>query len=351
MAFLTLSDGTQYSCSPFGAIKDTIGEVVFNTAMVGYQELITDPANTDKIVLLTYPLIGNYGIVDGDGESDSPKIKGLIAKDFCRVPSNWRMTDTLENHLTEYGLPAVEKFDTRALTRKLRESGAVYGLISQDKPTEAQLEELKNYPMSNKTEKQGTKCIYDLPSDSGKRLAFIDFGATKSAINAYSKSGFAIRVFPSSCDAEEIAKYNPSGIVLSNGPENPYDYIKEIELIKQFIGKTPIYATGLGHQLLALSYGAKLERLKGGHRGCNLPVKRLQKGNVIISSQNHAYTVIESSLNKGDEVTHVNWNDKSVEGIEYADGMSYSVQFNPESLFINEADNCLFDKFLNAVEK
>ena len=349
MAYLTLIDGTQYEGVSFGYESDSMGEVVFNTGMTGYQELLTDPSYVGQIVNMTYPLIGNYGVTPEDSESDSAKVKGFIVRDYCEAPSNWRMKDTLQDYLKQNKIVAIHSIDTRALTRKIRECGAMPGIITQEKPTEEQLTALKNFKLENTVASVTTKEIYEIKGE-GKTIAVIDYGVKRYILTCMAAQGFNLRVYPAFTPAEKILEDNPDGILLSNGPGDPQENPEIIEQVKKLIGKKPIYGICLGHQLLALANGGKIYKLKYGHRGSNHPVKDVTTGQVVITSQNHGYAVDAESVKSFGKVSHVNLNDGSVEGIEYNDGMTVSLQFHPESMPGPNDKNYLFELFKNMVE-
>ena len=350
MAYLTLADGTEYKGVSFGYEGDTIGEVVFNTGITGYQELLTDPTYATQIVNMTYPLIGNYGVNPEDTESDSPKARGLIVRDYCDTPSNWRSKGTLKDYLVQNKIVAIHSIDTRALTRKLRDQGTMACLITQDKPTLEQLTALRNYKAQNPVLEVTTKIPYEI-KNSGKTIAVVDYGVTKHVLSALKDLGYNIKVFPSFATADEILASNPDGIFLSGGPGDPKGNVQSIEEVKKLIGKKPIYAICLGHQILALAKGGDTVKLKYGHRGSNHPVKDLETGKVVITSQAHGYAVVEDSIKSIAKVTHVNVNDGTVEGIEYNDGLCYSLQYHPESLSGPNTENRVFAKFAKVLSK
>ena len=349
MAYLTLIDGTQYEGVSFGYESDSIGEVVFNTGITGYQELLTDPSYVGQIVNMTYPLIGNYGVNPEDIESDSPKVRGLIVRDYCDAPSNWRSKGTLKEYLVQNKIVAIHSIDTRALTRKIRDNGTMPCIISQQKPTAEQMQAVKNYSIKGAVLEVTCKEPYEIKGE-GKRLAVIDFGVTKDVLNNLINKGYDLKVFPSTATAEEILSTNPHGIFLTNGPGDPKDNADTICEVKKLIGKKPIYAICLGHQILALAKGGNTVKLKYGHRGSNHPVKDLETGKVVITSQNQGYAVDPESIKGVGKVTHVNINDLTVEGIEYDDNC-YSLQYHPESLKGPNTENRVFEKFISVLSK
>ena len=332
MAYLTLSDGTIYEGRGFGYKGDVIGEVVFNTGMSGYQELLTDPSYVGQIVNMTYPLIGNYGVNRDDVESDTPHVKGFVVRDYCEVPSNWQCTDTLDSYLKENKVVALQGIDTRALTRKLRDKGTMVGIISQEMPTAEQMLAVRSFRIVDSVRQVTTREAYEQKSDHscGLKVAVLDYGLKRNILASLKHIGLDLKVFPSNASYEEIMTYDPDGIMLTNGPGDPKDNPEEIATIRKLIGKKPLFGICLGHQLLALAMGANTVKLKYGHRGSNHPVKDIESGRVYITSQNHGYAVDEGSIAQG-TVTHVNGNDKTVEGIEYPDQNAFSVQFHPEA--------------------
>lgn len=342
MAYLYLSDGTVYEGEVFGYEGDAIGEVVFNTNMTGYQELITDPSYYGQIVNMTYPLIGNYGVNKFDNESDFVHVKGLIVRDYTEVPSNWRSERTLDEYLKENKVVAIHGIDTRALTRKLRNDGVMNGIICREYPTKEQIEAVKAYKIENPVEAVSIKSAYDVKG-TGKRVAVIDYGMVHNIVSSLTDCNFDLRIFPASVTAEEVLAFNPDGIMIADGPGNPAENAEQVETIKKLVGKKPIFAVGLGHQLLALAMGGKTYKMKYGHRGGNQPVKDLTTGRVYITAQNHGYCVDEKSITG--KVTHVNWNDRTPEGIEYEDVKAFSVQFYVSTGKGTFTTNYLFEKF------
>ena len=344
MAYLYLSDGTVFEGKAFGYEGDVVGEVVFNTGMTGYQELLTDPSYAGQIVNMTYPLIGNYGVNKFDTESDKPKVRGFIVRDYSEFPSNWKAEATLDKYLKDNNIVAIEGIDTRALTRRLRSSGTMNGIICREKPTEAQLKEVAAYRIVNPVEEVTTREVYDIEG-KGKRVAVIDYGLKRNILKSLVNCGFNMRVFPASVDYKTVLDYAPDGIMLTNGPGDPKDNVAEIETLKKLIGVKPIFGICLGHQLLALAKGGDTVKMKYGHRGSNHPVKDLNTGRIFITSQNHGYCVDADSLKGEGVMSHVNWNDRTCEGMEYNDGKTFSVQFHPEASPGPKDTGYLFEKF------
>lgn len=350
MAILTLEDGTRFAGQSFGAKADIAGEVVFNTGMTGYQEVLTDPSYCGQIVTMTYPLIGNYGVNEIDPESAKPQVSGFIVREVCDTPSNWRSQGSLNEYLAENGICGLAGIDTRALTRITREKGTMRGIITQEEPTKAQIEEMQHFvyemPVDAVTCKEKYRyCEGDL------KVAVLDFGLKRNIIRSLKKRDCAVTVYPARTSADEILAGGYDGIMLTNGPGDPKDNTEVIDNIKQLIGKKSIFGICLGHQLVALASGADTTKLKYGHRGANHPVKDLDKDRVYITSQNHGYTIVEESLPKGATVTHRNWNDSTIEGVRYDGCDLFTVQFHPEASPGPEDTAYLFDEFIELMRK
>jgi len=350
MAILTLEDGTRFEGQSFGAKKDIVGEVVFNTGMTGYQEVLTDPSYCGQIVTMTYPLIGNYGINDFDPESAKPQVSGFIVREVCDQPSNWRSEGDLDKYLEENGICGLYGIDTRALTRIIRERGTMLGIITQGEPTAAQIEEMKAHACSMPVDIVTSEQTYDY-SDGALKVAVLDFGLKRNIIRSLKKRGCAVTVFPARTKADEILAGNFDGLMLTNGPGDPKENEEVIKNLKKLVGKLPIFGICLGHQLLALAMGADTEKLKYGHRGANHPVKDLEKDRVYITSQNHGYTIIEDTLPDGMIVSHRNWNDRTIEGIRYTEHDMFTVQFHPEASPGPEDTAYLFDEFIDMMRE
>ncbi len=350
MAILTLEDGTRFEGQSFGAQSDITGEVVFNTGMTGYQEVLTDPSYCGQIVTMTYPLIGNYGVNDIDPESAKPQVSGFIVREVCSQPSNWRSEGGLDQYLKDHGIAGLAGIDTRALTRIIREKGTMRGIITQDEPTQQQLSSMRSFVCGMPVDQ--VTCAQKYEYCGGElKVAVLDFGLKRNIVRSLKKRGCAVTVFPARTSAQEILSGGFDGIMLTNGPGDPKENAEVIENVKQLIGRKPIFGICLGHQLLALAMGADTEKLKYGHRGANHPVKDLGKDRVYITSQNHGYTVIENTLPDGCTVSHRNWNDGTVEGISYTDHDMFTVQFHPEASPGPEDTAYLFDEFLCRMRK
>ena len=349
MAILTLEDGTQFAGQSFGAKCDVVGEVVFNTGMTGYQEVLTDPSYCGQIVTMTYPLIGNYGVNDIDLESAKPQVSGFIVREVCDQPSNWRSDGGLDEYLEKNGIVGLSGIDTRALTRMIREKGTMRGIITQTEPTREQLAEMRNYVCERPVDQVTCKEPYRY-SDGELKVAVLDVGLKRSILRSLKNRGCAVMVFPARTNPDVILAGGFDGILITNGPGDPKMNPEVIENVKKLIGKLPMFAICLGHQLIALAMGADTEKLKYGHRGANHPVKDLAKDRVYITSQNHGYTVVESTLPKGCTVSHRNWNDGTIEGIRYGSDM-FTVQFHPEASPGPEDTAYLFDEFISNMRK
>lgn len=346
---LILESGEVFHGEGFGTELETAGEVVFNTGMTGYQELISDPSYCGQIVCMTYPLIGNYGINRDDYESIEPAIKGLIVKEICDLPSNFRTQITLDELFKKKNLSGISGVDTRRLTRILRNSGVVKGkIVNADADEKAVAEELKSttFP-TNQVEMVSTKTPYANPG-RGFKVVLVDFGSKLGIIRELSQRNCDIIVVSQDTTAEEILLMDPDGIMLSNGPGDPEDNPHALEMIRGLLGKVPIFGICLGHQLIGLACGAKTFKLKFGHRGGNHPVLDLEKNKVSITSQNHGYAVDQESLKNTDLIeTHIALNDRTNEGLKHKIHPCFSVQYHPEASPGPEDANYLFDEFID----
>ncbi|MDR0425718.1 MAG: carbamoyl phosphate synthase small subunit [Clostridiales bacterium] len=329
MAYLVLSDGTAYEGRGIGYSGEAVGEVVFNTGMTGYQELLTDPSYTGQIVCMTYPLIGNCGVNAEDVESDAPKVRGFIVRNLCEAPSNWRSEGTLNDYLIKHKIVGLEGIDTRALTKKIRDGGTMSGIIAQTLPDEKKLAAVKAYAYRYPVGDISVKTAYET-GGGDKRVAVIDYGLKNNILASLKRMGCRLKVFPSTVSAEEVLAYAPDGIMLTNGPGDPKENVREIETVKKLIGKKPMFGICLGHQLIALALGGDTQKLPYGHRGANHPVKDTATGKLFITSQNHGYAVRAETLAAKGTVSYLNYNDGTCEGMRYNDGLTFSVQFHPE---------------------
>lgn len=352
-AVLVLEDGTIFKGTSFGAEGEILGEVVFNTGMTGYQEVLTDPSYCGQIVTMTYPLIGNYGINPEDIESVHPQVRGFIVREVCQTPSNWRSAETLNQYLKRNNIIGIEGIDTRALTRILRERGTMKGMLStsQNFNMDEGMQLIREFEIKDPVKEVTTKQvkIYD---GSGYKVALVDLGVKNNIIRSLQKRGCKVYLFPADAAAKDIMAVEPDGVMFSNGPGDPKDCVETIETIKELFGKIPIFGICLGHQIMALASGSDTERLKYGHRGCNHPVKDLEKDMTYITSQNHGYTIVESSMDSSKAVvSHRNMNDGTVEGVRYLGVPAFTVQFHPEASPGPTDTAYLFDEFMEMIEK
>ena len=357
-AWLILADGTVFEGTSIGAVGTTIGETVFTTGMTGYIETLTDPSYYGQIVTQTFPLIGNYGVMPEDFESKKSWVRGYIVRELCEEPSNFRCAGSLNDFLKEQGIVGICGIDTRALTKRLRESGVMNGMIVSGECPEVSdklLEEIKNYKIEAAVESVQNGEGESLPSglSKGHHVVLFDFGAKLNIQRELEKRGCHVTVVPYNTTAEEVIKQNPDGVMLSNGPGDPADNVDVIEEIRKLCeyGKIPIFGICLGHQMLALARGAKTSKLKYGHRGGNHPVKDTATNRVYITSQNHGYAVENTSLPSFAKMSFFNVNDGTVEGVDYTDIPAFSVQFHPEACGGPHDTNFLFDRFLKMMEE
>ena len=347
-AFLILEDGNVFEGTSIGSAREVISEIVFNTSMTGYLEVLTDPSYAGQAVVMTYPLIGNYGICHADMESGRPWPDGFIVRELSRIPSNFRSEDTIQNFLEVNDIPGISGIDTRALTKILREKGTMNGMITTNENYKLDeiIPKIKEYRTGNVVDKVTCAEKYVLDGD-GYKVALMDFGAKRNIARSLNKRGCKVTVYPARTTAEEILADNPDGIMLSNGPGDPKENVEAIEQLKKLVGKVPIFAICLGHQLLALSQGGDTTKLKYGHRGVNQPVKNLETGRTYISSQNHGYAVVNEEIEKvGAKVSYINANDGTCEGVDYPDKKAFSVQFHPEACSGPHDTRFIFDKFI-----
>ena len=386
-AFLILEDGTVFEGMQIGADKEVISEIVFNTSMAGYLEVLTDPSYAGQAVCMTYPLIGNYGICKDDMESSKPYPDGFIVRELSRNFSNFRADVSIQQFLEENSIPGIAGIDTRALVKILREKGTMNGMITANEAFDLDdvLPKLKAYTTGKvveqvtcpeKYEVKGARCLSENGAlsgsakfsaadyEAGKRekkpslvtklngaglkVALLDFGTKKNIACSLAQRGCDVTVYPAATPAAEIIASNPDGIMLSNGPGDPADNIASINTLKELIpAKIPTFGICLGHQLLALANGAKTEKLKYGHRGGNQPVKDLALDKTFITSQNHGYAVIGDSVpeNAG-KVSHINGNDGTCEGVRYTNAPAFTVQFHPEACGGPHDTSYLFDEFI-----
>ena len=352
-AYLILEDGTVFTGKSIGSTKEIISEIVFNTSMTGYLEVLTDPSYAGQAVVMTYPLIGNYGICYEDMESAKPWPDGYIVRELSRMPSNFRCEGTIQEFLEKHDIPGIAGIDTRALTKILREKGTMNGMITtcEYEDLSEVLPKIAAYNTGKVVEKVTCTEKYVLEGN-GPKVALLDLGAKRNIARNLNKRGCEVTVYPALTTAEEIIASNPDGIMLSNGPGDPKECTSIIEEIRKLYNTDiPIFAICLGHQLMALATGADTHKMKYGHRGANHPVKDLKSGRVYISSQNHGYVVDESTINPDiAEVGFINVNDKTIEGLRYKNKDIFTVQFHPEACPGPQDSGYLFDRFMNMME-
>lgn len=350
---LILEDGSVYQGEAFGSDNYQIGELVFNTGMSGYQEVLSDLSYCGQIVMMTYPMIGNYGINRDDFESLDPAVFGFVVRECCEKPSNFRGDLTLDEFLKLKDIPGIAGVDTRAITRKLRTSGTMRAIMAEeDADVESIVKMLKESPLlHDQVARVSTQKPFPIPS-RGKKVVLMDFGAKHGIIRELSRRNCDLVVVPYDTKANAILALHPDGVMLSNGPGDPKDMEGAIDVIKELIGKVPVFGICLGHQLISLACGANTIKLKFGHRGCNHPVMNLSTGKVEMTSQNHGYAVEEESLKGTDLImSHQALNDKSVEGVRHSKYPVFSVQYHPEAAPGPEDSNYLFDQFMDMMEK
>jgi carbamoyl-phosphate synthase small subunit len=374
-AILALEDGTWFQGVSAGAPGHTEGEVVFNTSMTGYQEVLTDPSYAGQIVTMTAPQIGNYGVAETDHESDKPQVAGFVMRDPSPMSSNWRAQGTLKDYLTRHNIVAIGDIDTRALTKKLRSAGVMRGIIATGTHDPADLVErargIAHMEGSDLVKDVTCSAPYDFESSLAEtvtdasfgvaplrrakrplRVAAYDFGIKRNILRRLAAHGCQVRVFPASTPASELLAWKPDGIFLSNGPGDPAAVTYAIDNIKEIAGSNvPTFGICLGHQLMGLALGAQTYKLKFGHRGGNHPVKQLESGAVEITSQNHGFAVDPDSLPSNVKVTHLNLYDGTVEGLRHTDKPIFSVQYHPEASPGPHDADYLFQEFLDEMEK
>jgi carbamoyl-phosphate synthase small subunit len=371
-AILVLEDGSVHEGHSFGAQTTAHGEVVFSTSMTGYQEMLTDPSYAGQILVPTYPLIGNYGINESDSESRQIQARGFAVREYCPLPSHWQSTLTLPEFLVAYGIPGISGIDTRALTRRLRSSGVMMGILTSEMTTEEALEQLKSLPRYDSvdfvhqvsTEKayewqSNAPATVNLPSLSSRgasatkqslRIVVLDYGLKYNILRILSQLGCQTTAISCAASAEDVLALDPDGIVLSPGPGDPALLDDIADTVRNLIGKKPIMGICLGHQLIGKALGAQTFKLKFGHRGGNHPVRDLASGRVYITAQNHGYALDGDTLEGGLEVSHINLNDSTVEGLRHRNLPIISIQYHSEAS-PGPLDNMyLFERFLEMVE-
>lgn len=356
-AALVLETGNVIIGESFGATGEVLGEVVFNTGMTGYQEVLTDPSYAGQMVCMTYPLIGNYGINRLDDQSSKVQVQGFIVKEAALTPNHWQLAKNISRTLAQSGIVGIKGIDTRALTRIIREHGVLRGVITTNLENLGQWgPRLKDWQSpADVVAKVSTREIYSLPSEIPEKELFhvvvLDFGIKRNILRAMQEKGFRLTVVPYSTSADQILKMNPDGVFLSNGPGDPKEVKEGIETICRLVGKQPVFGICLGHQLLSLALGGDTYKMKFGHRGGNQPVQDLLSKRVTITSQNHGYAIDEKSLEQTPlQVTHRNLNDQSVEGVKHRELPVFSVQYHPEAGPGPSESLYLFDQFAELMQ-
>ena len=356
-AYLVLEDGSTYPGYSFGAQEDTYGEVVFNTGMTGYQEALTDPSYAGQLVVLTYPLVGNYGINHNDNESIRVQVAGFVVREHCLTPSNGSNDTTLHQFLAAQGTPGIYGVDTRAITRRLRSHGVMMGVISLDSPEEVRprwssiprYDDVDYVQTVTTSEPYHWKANREVEAKPRYRILVNDYGVKNNILRVLSDRGCEVITVPASATAEEVLEQKPDGVLLSPGPGDPALLDYAVDTVSKLLGKVPIMGICLGHQVVARALGAGTFKLKFGHRGANHPVKDLATGRVYITAQNHGYTVDASTLPRGLEVSHVNLNDGTVEGLIHLEMPIMTIQYHSEASPGPRDNEYLFDRFLAMV--
>lgn len=347
--YLVFADGEVMEGTAFGAAKNAAGELVFTTGMSGYIETLTDPSYAGQIILQTFPLIGNYGVIPEDFEGKSAAC-GYVVREWCAHPSNFRCQMTLDAYLKKAGIPGICDVDTRALTKKIRESGVMNAMIA-DHP-DVCLADIAAYRTTDAVHAVSCKAPYEVfPEEIRRRIVLLDYGCKQNIIRELVWRGCAVHVLPHTATAQEILALSPDGVMLSNGPGDPAENLAEIAVLRELVGKTPIFGICLGHQLLALALGGKTEKLKFGHRGVNQPVTDLITGRTYMTSQNHGYSVISDSIGSAGSLRFRNANDGTCEGVDYPELRAFSVQFHPEAHAGPLDTAFLFDRFIGMTEE
>jgi carbamoyl-phosphate synthase small subunit len=355
-AILALEDGTIFEGSSIGATGEQTGEVVFNTSMTGYQEILTDPSYKGQIITMTYPLIGNYGINPEDSESEKPHLSGFVVREMSKIVSNWRSTMSLGDFLKKHKIIGIEGIDTRALTLHIRSIGAMKGIISNKdldpKSLVEKAKKSKGLVGVDLVKEVSCKENYEWNKEGKHKVVLLDCGAKYNIMRDLAERKCQVTVVPASTSAKDILALNPDGVMLSNGPGDPSAVTYVIDTVRELIGKVPMFGICLGHQMLGLALGGKAFKLKFGHRGANQPVMDLSTKKVEITTQNHGFCVDLESLDKKDvELTHLNLNDKTLEGIKHKKHPLFSVQYHPEAAAGPHDSKYLFDRFIKMMEK
>lgn len=349
--YLTLQNGKTFIGERFGSNGDAQGELVFSTGMVGYVETLTDPVNYGQIVVQTFPLIGNYGVMTADVESEKAHVAAYVVREVCDKPSNFRCETTLDEYLKKEGVVGVYGVDTRQLTKILREEGVMNARISNKPLTEEEIKALATYSVQGAVQAVAPKTRTEYGDvNATYTVAYWNFGAKNSSLNAFVEQGYKVISMPANASAEEILSSGADGIVIGDGPGDPKENTAIIEEVKKVLGKKPVFGIGLGHQLVALALGGNTIKQKYGHRGGNQPVKCVNCGRVYISTQNHGYAVVADSVPQA-KVSFINVNDNTCEGLEYEELHAFTVQFMPESCNAGNTENPLYKKFFAMMQK
>ena len=356
-AILVLEDGRTFRGESFGAEGETFGEMVFNTSMSGYQEILTDPSYAGQIVCMTYPLIGNYGVNEEDVESRRPWVEGFVVREASKIASNWRSSETLDSYLKRHKIVGIERLDTRALVRHIRDKGAMRaGISSIDLDEKSLLEKVLNSPEMANRELASSVTVdkkFDFPAETEQKFHVVayDFGVKTNSLREFSKYGCKVTIVPSDTSAAEVLALKPDGIFLSNGPGDPSSMSKVVAEIKKLTTENvPMFGICLGHQILGRVFGGETYKLKFGHRGGNQPIMDLTTGKVEIAAHNHGFAVEAESLPEVIEITHVNLNDKTVAGLQHKTLPIFSVQYHPESAPGPHDSEYLFERFVDLME-
>ena len=345
-AYLVLNNGRIFEGMRIGADGDGLGELVFTTGMTGYLETLTDPSYAGQIILQTFPLIGNYGVIPADFEGPC-LAKGYVVRELCGTPSNFRSEYALDAFLKEHKVPGICGVDTRALTRIIREEGVMNALICGEIPTD--LTAIRSYAVLGGVKQASGTEVHVFPAEGAEKyhVALLDYGAKHHIVESLQERGCRVTVLPHDTTAEDVLALHPNGLMLSNGPGDPRENVFEIEQLKKLMGKLPVFGICLGHQLAALALGGETVKLKYGHRGANQPVKDLKTGRCFITSQNHGYAVVAESVKDIAELRYINANDFSCEGLDYPGTRCFTVQFHPEASAGPHDTGFLFDRFVS----
>lgn len=350
MAVLTLHDGSRFEGTLFGHKAPAAGEVVFTTGMCGYQQIISDPAYRGQIVVMTYPLEGNVGINDLDFESAGVQPAAVIVSELCELPSNWQLKKSLDEYMDEQGVCGMYGVDTRALTRHIRAVGAIRGKIVDGEGTQADIDELKAFEVKTPAMDVTCKAAYEA-GEGDVTVAMLDMGTTRAVVKSLASRGCRVKIYPADTAAEEILANGCDGVFVSAGPGNPADLPKVVETVKKLMDEKPVMGIDMGHLLMARAMGGNTVRMSYGHHGGNQPVKDLTRGTCVVTSQSHLYLVDKDNLPENAEVSHINWNDRTIAGLRYTDRAAFSVQFVPDGGKCPSGTHYLYDAFIAGLKK